>query len=98
MNKRTVIATLERHADAIRARGVERLYLFGSTARGAARPESDVDLFIDVRRGARFSLIELIALRTYLSRLLRAHADVFTRRSLHRVIRRDVVKAAVRIL
>jgi hypothetical protein len=39
-----VAERLARHADERRSLGVRSLDLFGSTARGEARPESDVDL------------------------------------------------------
>jgi predicted nucleotidyltransferase len=97
MNKRAAIAAISSHADEIRAMGVAHLYLFGSVARGEAKRGSDVDMFIDLRKDADFSLIELIDLRDYMSRVLHAKADVFTRGSLHRVIRRDVVRTAVRV-
>jgi predicted nucleotidyltransferase len=97
MNKRAAIAAISSHADEIRAMGVAHLYLFGSVARGEAKRGSDVDMFVDVRKGAFFSLIELIGLRDYLSELLHTKADVFTRGSLHRVIRRDVIREAVRV-
>lgn len=37
----------------ILALGVERLALFGSVARGEARPDSDVDLLVQFRPGAK---------------------------------------------
>jgi uncharacterized protein len=39
------IAKLREHEAELRQLGVEGLYLFGSTARGEARGDSDVDLF-----------------------------------------------------
>lgn len=47
----SVLATLEREAPRLRARGVLRLGLFGSVARGEARGDSDVDLLIEVADG-----------------------------------------------
>ena len=45
------IGLLERHAEEVaricRARGVRRLAVFGSTARGEADPRSDVDLLVE---------------------------------------------------
>jgi uncharacterized protein len=98
MDRRTAIATITRHADEIRALGVRRLYLFGSTARGEARRRSDVDIFVDIARGAKFSLFDLMDLRDYLSRLLGAKADVFSRDGLHRMIRAQVVREAIRVI
>jgi hypothetical protein len=98
MHKRKVIATLARHADDIRSMGVRRLYLFGSTARGEAGRRSDVDIFVDLKRGAQFSLFDLMELRDRLSRLLGARVDVFSRDGLHHVIRAAVVREAIRII
>ncbi len=98
MNRRTAIRTLERHADDIKSRGVRRLYLFGSTARDEGAPRSDVDVFVDLKAGARFSLFDLMDLRDYLSRMLGARVDVFPRDGLHRVIRADVEREAVRVI
>lgn len=97
MNKRATLKTLSTHAKDIRAFGVAHLYLFGSTARGRARSSSDVDLFVDLKKNARVSLFEMMDLKHYLSRLLRAPVDVFPREGLHRVIRSDVEREAVRV-
>jgi hypothetical protein len=42
MNRETVITALRAHESELRAAGVVRLSLFGSTARGEARPGSDI--------------------------------------------------------
>ena len=53
---------LTRRADAPRARGAEAAFLFGSTARDEATDSSDIDVFIDVFPGRKFSLIDLAAM------------------------------------
>lgn len=65
-----VLRVLRAHAAKIRARGVTRLRLFGSLARGEAGPESDVDLLIEVDPAATFTLVELAGLERFLSALL----------------------------
>ena len=44
MTRVEAIARLRAHEAALRAMGIERLSLFGSTARGDAKASSDVDL------------------------------------------------------
>ncbi len=97
MDKTKAIKAITKHSNDIRSFGVEHLYLFGSTVRGDAGSGSDVDIFVDLDRRARFSLFDLMELREYLGRILRARADVFPRQGLHRVIRRDIEREAVRV-
>jgi predicted nucleotidyltransferase len=51
MDRREVIARIKSAEPALRARGVEALYLYGSYARDEARPDSDLDILIDFEPG-----------------------------------------------
>ena len=76
------ISKLKAHEAALEQLGVQSLYLFGSTARGEARRESDVDRFFDYQEG-QFGLFDLMEVREYASRILGLEADVMTRDSIH---------------
>ena len=48
--------------------GVQHVALYGSRARGDHRPDSDLDLLIDVEPGRKFSLVELARAQAGVSR------------------------------
>src|SRR3974390_878621 len=85
-----------READ-IRLAGAPSLFLFGSTARNEATPDSDVDLFVDYDP-ERFGFVELIRLRDNLSEALGVPADLTTREGLHPRLRPSIEAEAVRVL
>ncbi len=97
MRKQDAIRCLREHADAIKAIGATSMYLFGSAARDEAREASDLDLFIDYDQDSRFSAIELLRIKHYVSDALAIDADVTTRDGLHPLIREEVVASAERV-
>lgn len=64
-----VIRTLRTHEAALRRAGIVRLGLFGSVARGDARPDSDIDLVAELDPAARVNILDIIALEQDLSDL-----------------------------
>lgn len=62
------------------AHGVRSLSLFGSAARGDARPGSDLDFLVELENGR--SLVDLVGVKHDLESLFGRPVDVFTRRSL----------------
>ena len=96
MNRDEAIAKLKRHKAELRQLGVEHLYLFGSTARGEAGDDSDVDLFFDYERG-KLGLYELMDVKEQTSRILGRKADIMTRDSLHKVLRSRIEASALQV-
>lgn len=97
MTRDEATTELARHADALRARGAKAAYLFGSTARGESRDDSDLDVFIDVAPGRKFSLIDLAGMHAFLVDALGIEIDLTTRNSLHPKLRDQIESEAVRI-
>jgi predicted nucleotidyltransferase len=64
-----VTTLLRERADELRAQGVRGLALFGSVARNEARPDSDVDLLVDVDPEAGLGF-GVVSLRRELGRVL----------------------------
>ncbi len=96
MERSEAISRLKAHEPELRRLGVEHLFLFGSTARGDARADSDVDLFFDHPKGS-IGLYELMDLKEAASRILGHKADVMTRRSLHRALRDSIEASALQV-
>lgn len=78
----------------LRQRGLTALALFGSIVRGTSRPDSDVDVLIDVASGTKFSLIDLVSVKDFLEDRLGRKVDVMTRQGLHPAIRDRVIREA----
>ena len=95
MDRSEAIAGLREHETKLKQLGIEHLYFFSSTARGEARPDTDVDLFFDHPEGS--ILYELIDLNETATRILGCRADIMTRRSLHRVLRKNIEASALQV-
>jgi hypothetical protein len=96
MKRDDAIAILKQHETELRQLGVEHLYLFGSTARGEAREDSDVDLFFDHPEGS-LGLYQLMDVKDTAARILGRKTDIMTRRSLHPVLRERIEASALQV-
>lgn len=63
-----------------KAHGVCAMSLFGSAARGDAKPDSDLDFLVELEAGR--SLVDLVGVKQDLESLFSRPVDVFTRASL----------------
>lgn len=73
--------------------GAHNVRVFGSVARGDARPDSDVDILVDMEPGR--SLFDLGGLLYDLQTLLGVDVDVVTEKGLRSRIRAQVMQEAV---
>jgi len=96
MKRSDAIARLKEHEAELKQLGVQRLYLFGSTARGDARDDSDVDLFFDYEEG-KLRLFDLMDVQERAARILDGKADVMTCDSIHKARRGRIEATSLRV-
>ena len=97
MNKIEAVHELSECADAVKARGATALYLFGSTVRDEAGPDSDLDLFIEYDHDSKFNLLDLVDIKLLLEDELGMRIDATTRDGLHPMLRQEIEPSAVRV-
>lgn len=90
-----IIAKLRENEAALRARGVTHAALFGSRARGDNRPDSDIDIMIEVDPAAPVGVYEYVALKNYIAGLFDGPVDVVSRDGLKPYVRPAATADAV---
>lgn len=94
MDRQEALGILSAHRQEMSSQfGVSRLALFGSTARGEARENSDVDVLVSFVGGA--TLRRYMGLSRYLESLLRHPVDLVTDKGLREELRPYVEKDLV---
>jgi hypothetical protein len=97
MSRPAVDALLRTHRDQILAiaerHGASNVRVFGSVARGEARPDSDVDILVDLELGR--SLFDHAQLQIDLEALLGRKVDVVSARGLRSHLRDRVLQEAI---
>jgi len=69
--------------------------LFGSRVRGDNRPESDIDIMIEIDPEAQVSLFDYVGLKDYIAEFFDGRVDVVSRDSLKPYIRPAVTADAI---
>lgn len=96
MEREQVIATLRGHELELRAAGVIRLSLFGSTARGDRRPDSDIDLLAAFDDTRRISILDVAGIERQISQLLGRSVELVEEGTLKPRVRKNVEAEALR--
>jgi predicted nucleotidyltransferase len=91
------IAKLQMFEPRLRALGATALFLFGSTARGEATAESDLDLFLEYDPASRFSLLDIVEAKHMVEDELGVSVDMTTRGGLHPLIKTAIEAEAIRV-
>ena len=99
MDRPDLIEALKKYDAALRENGATGLFIFGSRARGAHRPDSDLDLFIDYDPTERVpNIFRLMQLEEEISEALGIAVTITTRNALHPLMRDNIERDAVRVL
>jgi predicted nucleotidyltransferase len=93
-----VIRRLRPHASELERLGIRQLYVYGSVARGEARPWSDVDLFADLTDEQGWNIVRWGHVLDRLEEILARRVDFAARRSLPEDVCRRAEAEAVAVL
>ena len=77
--------------------GVAELGVFGSYVRDEQRPDSDIDILIELERPPRIDLFDLVNLEYYLSDLLGVKVDIAIKVNLRKRIGKRILSEVVPI-
>jgi predicted nucleotidyltransferase len=94
-DRQEIIDRLRQNEAALRARGVSHAALFGSRARGDNRPDSDIDIMIEVDPAAGIGVYEYVALKDYIAALFDRPVDVVSRDGLKPYVKPAVTTDAI---
>ncbi len=72
--------------------GVTAIGVFGSYVRGEQRPDSDIDVLVELTDPPKIGLMGLVGLEYYLSDLLEQKVDVAIKKSLRKRIGRRILR------
>jgi predicted nucleotidyltransferase len=87
------------HDAALRENGATGLFIFGSRALGAERPDSDLDLFIDYNPATKIpNLFRLMQIEDKISEALGIPVTITTRDALHPLMKESIERNAIRVM
>ena len=95
MDRDQILARLRDHAPDLRRHGVVRAALFGSTARGEAQPDSDIDILVELDPEAPIDLLAYVGIVQFIEDLFPTAVDVANRAALRPLVRPSVERDAV---
>jgi uncharacterized protein len=97
MNRDQALQELKQSQDALKARGVTALHLYGSTCRNEAKEDSDIDVFIEFDATSNFSLVDLSAIQRILSEKMKKSIHITSKDALNPLIKDSIQSEAIKV-
>jgi predicted nucleotidyltransferase len=95
MKRDDIIHRLQECEAELRKQGVSHAALFGSVARGEQRPDSDIDIMIELDPAARVTMFDYIDIKEYIEGLFSEPVDVVNRDGLKPAVRPNATADAI---
>ena len=95
MTRDRIIETLQRHEADLRAQGVAHAALFGSVARGDDRPDSDIDILVDLDPAIVVTMVDYAGVKDFIADMFERRVDVVSRETLKPGIRPKATADAI---
>jgi len=95
MNKQKILELLKNHEDTIRGFKVQKMFLFGSVARGEETNASDIDILIKFQIPPTYDMY--MDLKFFLEDLLGRKVDLVTENALKPELKQYVEKDLIRV-
>ena len=97
MDMQEILARLRENQAALKAQGVSHAALFGSRARGENRPDSDIDILVEIAPDVRMDVFQYVGIVHSIEDLFPVRVDVSNRIALKPHVRpaadRDAIYA-----
>lgn len=97
MDREAVVARLTRDRTVLQKMGLERVSLFGSTARGLQTASSDIDLAVTIDEAAGIDLFRFAAIREHLRKMLGAPVDMVVEPARNARIQAEIDRDRLRV-
>jgi len=78
-----------------RENGMKNIRIFGSFVRGEERPDSDVDLLVEIDEDR--TLFDVIRFKHSVEELLGRKVDVISDRAVHEMLKEEIIDKAVQL-
>ena len=95
MNRDEVLSRLKGAETELRSRGVAHAALFGSVARGEAKPDSDIDILVELVPDNTLSLWDYIGIKHVIEDMFPIRVDVANREQLKPHVRPGAERDAI---